>query len=43
MSTTIKTYVGIFILLFSVFTLAGVMSSSIDAKIARDFHDSIVS
>ena len=42
MSTTIKTYVGIFILLLSVFTMAGVMSASIDANNARDFHASVV-
>ena len=42
MSTTIKTYVGIFILLLSVFTMAGVMSACIDANNARDFHASVV-
>lgn len=42
MSTTIKTYVGIFILLLSVFTMAGVMSASIDSNNARDFHASVI-
>lgn len=42
MSTTIKTYVGIFILLLSVFAMAGVMSASIDANNARDFHASVM-
>ncbi len=42
MSITIKTYVGIFILLLSVFTMAGVMSACIDANNARDFHASVV-
>lgn len=42
MSTTIKTYVGIFILLLSVFAMAGVMSACIDAGNARDFHASVI-
>lgn len=42
MSTIIKTYVGIFILLLSVFTLTGVMSACIDANNARDFHASVM-
>ena len=42
MSTTIKTYVGIFILLLSVFSMAGVMSAGIDANNARDFHASVM-
>lgn len=42
MSTTIKTYVGIFILLLSVFAMAGVMSATIDAGNARDFHASVI-
>jgi hypothetical protein len=42
MSTTIKTYVGIFILLLSVFSMAGVMSACIDANNARDFHASVM-
>ncbi|WP_031420557.1 hypothetical protein [Lachnoclostridium phytofermentans] len=42
MSTTIKTYVGIFILLVSVFSMAGVMSACIDANNARDFHASVM-
>ncbi|RDY32120.1 hypothetical protein [Lachnotalea glycerini] len=42
MSTTIKTYVGIFLLLLSVFTMAGVMSACIDANNARDFHASVI-
>lgn len=42
MSTTIKTYVGIFILMLSVFSMAGVMSACIDANNARDFHASVM-
>ncbi len=42
MSTIIKTYVGIFLLLLSVFAMAGVMSATIDANNARDFHASIM-
>lgn len=42
MSTTIKTYVGVFILMLSVFSMAGVMSACIDANNARDFHASVI-
>lgn len=42
MSTTVKTYVGIFILLLSVFSMAGVMAACIDANNARDFHASVM-
>lgn len=42
MSTTIKTYVGIFILMLSLFSMAGVLSACIDAGNARDFHASVV-
>ncbi|NMC59414.1 MAG: hypothetical protein GYA51_08550 [Candidatus Methanofastidiosa archaeon] len=42
MSTIIKTYIGIFILLLGVFTMAGVMSACIDANNARDFHASVI-
>lgn len=42
MSTTIKTYLGIFILLLSVFSMAGIMSACIDANNARDFHASVI-
>lgn len=42
MSTTIKTYVGIFIFLISIFSMAGIMSASIDASNARDFHNSVI-
>ena len=42
MSTTIKTYVGIFILMLSLFSMAGVLSACIDAGNARDFHASVI-
>ncbi|MDR0925354.1 MAG: hypothetical protein LBN31_13505 [Hungatella sp.] len=42
MSTIIKTYVGIFILLLSVFAMAGVMSATIDANNARDYHAAVM-
>lgn len=42
MSITIKTYVGMFLLLLSVFTMAGIMSASIDANNARDYHAAVV-
>ena len=42
MSTTIKTYVGIFILMVSLFSMAGVLSACIDAGNARDFHASVI-
>lgn len=42
MSTIIKTYVGIFLLLLSVFSMIGVMSATIDANNARDFHAAVM-
>ena len=42
MSTTVKTYIGIFILMLSMFSMAGVMSATIDAENARDFHASVI-
>ncbi len=42
MSTTIKTYVGIFLLLLAVFSMVGVMSACIDANNARDYHASVI-
>ena len=42
MSTTVKTYVGMFVLLLAVFAMAGVMSAVIDAGNARDFHASVI-
>jgi hypothetical protein len=42
MSTIIKTYVGIFLLLLSVFSMTGVMSATIDANNARDFHAAVM-
>lgn len=43
MSTTIKTYIGIFLLLLAVFSMVGVMSACIDANNARDYHASVIS
>lgn len=42
MSTTVKTYIGIFILMLSLLSMAGVMSAVIDAGNARDFHASVI-
>lgn len=42
MSTTIKTYLGIFILFLSVFTMVSILSASIDVVNARDFHAAVV-
>lgn len=42
MSTTIKTYIGIFVLFLSVFAMAGMLSANIDAAAARDFHASMI-
>lgn len=42
MSTIIKSYIGIFLLLLAVFSMAGVMSANIDANNARDFHAAVI-
>ena len=42
MSSVIKTYIGIFILFLSVFTLTGIISACMDANQARDFHSSVI-
>ena len=42
MSSVIKTYLGIFMLIMSVFTLVGIISADMDAGHARDFHSSVI-
>ena len=42
MSTVIKSYLSIFLILVAVFTFGGVISLTIDVQNARDYHAAVV-
>lgn len=43
MSTVIKTYLSIILILVAVFTFAGIISVVIDVQNARDYHAAVIS
>ncbi len=42
MSTVIKTYIGIFVFVFSLAVMTGLMKTSMDTNKARDFYDIVI-